>query len=105
MSPTDNRTCFHCNLPVPDGTAIYVYIDEVQRPMCCYGCQAVAQAMGIRSLPTLVLFKDGAVSDVQIGAVPFPRLEKWVKKRLEPKRSLASRLFGKKQDAEVSSEP
>src|SRR5512136_1396988 len=34
----------------------------------------VAQAFGIRSIPTLLVFKDGKVTDQQIGAVPQARI-------------------------------
>lgn len=37
--------CFHCGLPVPEGADYRVAVDGVSRPMCCHGCQAVAQAI------------------------------------------------------------
>ncbi|HJW56158.1 MAG TPA: heavy metal translocating P-type ATPase [Burkholderiaceae bacterium] len=37
--------CFHCGLPVPPSAHWVVAIDAVERPMCCPGCQAVAQAI------------------------------------------------------------
>ena len=37
--------CFHCGLPVPPGSDYRVEIDGESRPMCCHGCQAVAQAI------------------------------------------------------------
>lgn len=41
--------CYHCGLPVPDGAmgeaALSTMIDGQARPMCCLGCQAVAQAI------------------------------------------------------------
>jgi len=37
--------CYHCGLPVPDGADYRVEIDGELRPMCCHGCQAVAQAI------------------------------------------------------------
>jgi len=54
----------------------------------------VAGQMRIRSLPSLVLFKDGEVLDVQLGALPYGRLEAWVRRRLEPKKPFLQRLFG-----------
>jgi len=41
----DTIPCYHCGLPVKNGKSIYVKITGVDRPMCCYGCQAVAQAI------------------------------------------------------------
>lgn len=38
-------SCFHCGLPVPDGTTLTATIQGKERPMCCHGCQAVAQAI------------------------------------------------------------
>lgn len=55
----------------------------------------VSSQMGIRSLPTMVLFKDGEVLDVQVGAVPPARLGAWINKNLEPKRSLRERFLGR----------
>ena len=37
--------CFHCGLPVPRGLNLRVTINGHEKPMCCYGCQAVAQAI------------------------------------------------------------
>ncbi len=37
--------CFHCGLPVPDGSAWRVAIDGAERAMCCPGCEAVARAI------------------------------------------------------------
>ena len=35
-------------------------------------------ALGIRSIPTLILFKDGKPAATQVGAVPKARLEAFV---------------------------
>lgn len=37
--------CFHCGLPLSSVTRWLVTIDDIARPMCCPGCQAVAQAI------------------------------------------------------------
>lgn len=37
---------------------------------------------GVRSIPTLMLFKDGEMMESQVGALPRPQLEAWVKKAL-----------------------
>ena len=37
--------CFHCGLPVADKLNITVKYNGKDEPMCCYGCQAVAQAI------------------------------------------------------------
>ena len=37
--------CFHCGLPSPPGSGWAVCIDGTMQPMCCPGCEAVAQAI------------------------------------------------------------
>ena len=37
--------CFHCGLPVPKGSSYSVEINDKLQPMCCMGCQAVAEAI------------------------------------------------------------
>ncbi len=45
MADAAHTNCYHCGLPVPSGTKQWVEIAGQQRPMCCPGCQAVAQAI------------------------------------------------------------
>ena len=42
MERTEPR-CFHCGEPIPPGTELTVTVDGKARPVCCAGCQAVAQ--------------------------------------------------------------
>ena len=42
---TEGSACFHCGQPVPTEVDLQVEIDGQARPMCCAGCQAVAQAI------------------------------------------------------------
>ena len=37
--------CFHCGLPVPKGASYTVEINNEEKPMCCMGCQSVAQVI------------------------------------------------------------
>ena len=37
--------CFHCGRAVPEASAWHVVIAHIEQPMCCPGCQAVAQAV------------------------------------------------------------
>ncbi len=41
----DRPACFHCGLPVPRGVELTARIDGNDQPMCCHGCQAVANAI------------------------------------------------------------
>jgi thioredoxin 1 len=44
--------------------------------------QKSAGAYGVRSIPTLLIFKAGKVSDTLIGLVPKEKLEEFVKKNM-----------------------
>jgi len=44
--------------------------------------QKAAMTYGVRSIPTLVLFKDGKIVDTIIGLVPKERLEEFINKAL-----------------------
>jgi Cu2+-exporting ATPase len=37
--------CFHCGLPVADGLNINIVYRGEEKPMCCHGCEAVAEAI------------------------------------------------------------
>jgi Cu2+-exporting ATPase len=41
----EHQSCFHCGLPIPAGAHYPLEIENVNREMCCRGCQAVAQAI------------------------------------------------------------
>ncbi len=45
MAESSEQACYHCGLPVPPGSDYQVRIAGAQQPMCCRGCQAVAQAI------------------------------------------------------------
>jgi Cu2+-exporting ATPase len=40
---TTEGACFHCGEPVPEDTSLFVLRDGQKRPVCCAGCQAVAE--------------------------------------------------------------
>ena len=35
--------CFHCGEPVPNSCDLTVEVEDETQPVCCNGCQAVAQ--------------------------------------------------------------
>jgi len=45
--------------------------------------QSLARAFQIRSIPTLILFRDGKPIDAAMGAMPKPMLEKFVGRHLQ----------------------
>ncbi|MDP2268516.1 MAG: thioredoxin, partial [Deltaproteobacteria bacterium] len=44
--------------------------------------QKAASAYGVRSIPTIIIFKDGKIFDTVIGLVPKQRLEELINKAL-----------------------
>ncbi|MDH5435860.1 MAG: heavy metal translocating P-type ATPase [Gammaproteobacteria bacterium] len=45
MNKNKINNCFHCGLPIPESASYSVVINNQSEPMCCRGCQAVAQAI------------------------------------------------------------
>ncbi|ANJ67087.1 hypothetical protein A9404_06550 [Halothiobacillus diazotrophicus] len=45
LKPASETVCFHCGLPVPPGSTYHASVLGADRPMCCPGCQAVAEAI------------------------------------------------------------
>ena len=39
----------------------------------------LAAKFGVRSIPTLMIFKDGEVADIKVGALPKTALSHWIK--------------------------
>ncbi len=50
--------------------------------------------LNIRSIPTIIVFKDGEVSDVHIGVAPKATLAGMLERALGRKKGLLSKLFG-----------
>lgn len=60
-------SCFHCGLPVPADAHWSVTIADIPRPMCCPGCEAVAQTIVDSGLSDYYLTREGysATADQQ----------------------------------------
>ena len=50
--------CFHCGLPVAEGSQYSITIDGINRPMCCPGCEAVAGAIVAGGLDNFYRFRE-----------------------------------------------
>ncbi len=59
IDTSQQRSCFHCGLPVPAGADYHVEIDGRSQPMCCHGCQAVAQAIVDGGLTDFYRYRSG----------------------------------------------
>ncbi|MFN2309637.1 MAG: heavy metal translocating P-type ATPase [Gammaproteobacteria bacterium] len=59
------QTCFHCGLPVPPGSHYRVVLDGVEQPLCCPGCEAVAQAIVNGGLADYYRYRTAPARDAQ----------------------------------------
>ena len=57
--------------------------------------RGVMEAMNVRSLPTLVLFRGTSVVGQMVGAMPAHELRRWVEKSIRPKKGFLARLLGR----------
>ncbi len=68
--------CFHCQLPVPAGVDFSLVVDDVARPMCCIGCEAVASAIIDNGLEKFYRYRtrpaQRAEFDAQFGGYDLP---------------------------------
>ncbi|MGB1262619.1 MAG: heavy metal translocating P-type ATPase [Cognaticolwellia sp.] len=64
-----NIACFHCGEIVPNGTTLTALIDNKDQPMCCLGCQSVAQTIVDNNLTDYYRFRS-APAQKSPGLVP-----------------------------------
>ncbi|MBN8432195.1 cadmium-translocating P-type ATPase [Microbulbifer salipaludis] len=57
-APDCASDCYHCGLPVAEGSHYAVRIDGIDRPMCCPGCEAVAGAIVAGGLDNFYRFRE-----------------------------------------------
>jgi len=58
---SDSR-CFHCSLPIDEPIRFFATIDGICQPMCCPGCQAVAEAIVAGGLGSYYQHRTGSTS-------------------------------------------
>lgn len=58
VAQQDAGQCYHCGLPIPSGCDLSLVIDGTAQPMCCIGCQAVAQAIVANGLTDYYRHRD-----------------------------------------------
>lgn len=54
----NEQACFHCFQPIPKGVDISVEVFGEAQPMCCYGCQAVAETIVDQGLTHFYKYRD-----------------------------------------------
>ncbi|ASP47180.1 heavy metal translocating P-type ATPase [Cognaticolwellia beringensis] len=64
-----SKACFHCGEPVPNGINLLTNIESINQPMCCIGCQAVAQTIVDNGLTDYYRFRS---APAQKGEVLIP---------------------------------
>ncbi|MGB2740123.1 MAG: heavy metal translocating P-type ATPase [Cognaticolwellia sp.] len=52
-----STACFHCGELVPNGIDLTTHIENINQPMCCIGCQAVAQTIVDNNLTDYYRFR------------------------------------------------
>lgn len=65
--------CFHCGLPLADKIYYFTY-QSIERPLCCRGCQAVAETIIHSGLDDYYAFRDQKAMS-QLNQVPPELLE------------------------------
>lgn len=73
--------CGPCRMVAPVLDEIAGEMSEVSiRKLNVDENQSTAQKLGIQSIPTLLLYKDGKLVDKMIGALPKPQIKKFIEK-------------------------
>ncbi|MCB1581841.1 MAG: heavy metal translocating P-type ATPase [Marinicella sp.] len=59
-------SCFHCGETVPEGVNLTAKINQVEQPMCCIGCQAVAQFLADNDHQAFYQYRDDQLPVEQV---------------------------------------
>lgn len=62
--------CFHCHQPVPKGLDLHVSVQGHAQPMCCYGCQMVAQTIVDQGLTHYYKYREIDADGVPVALIP-----------------------------------
>ncbi|MCH9696314.1 MAG: cadmium-translocating P-type ATPase [Gammaproteobacteria bacterium] len=52
------ENCFHCALPIPRNCDLRVCLEDVERPVCCPGCKAVAELIRDSGMSSYYAMRD-----------------------------------------------
>lgn len=58
--------------------------------------RGVMEAMNVRSLPTMILFRGTSVIGQKVGFLPPHELRRWLERSVKPKKGFLARMFGGK---------
>lgn len=72
--PAVQAACFHCGLPVPEGSRWQATIAGAAQPMCCPGCAAAAQAIVDGGCADYYATRTGFAPQADLDAVDAPEL-------------------------------
>lgn len=59
------KNCFHCLEPIPKGISLSIEFENEAKPMCCLGCQAVAEAIIDQGMSDYYKYRTESAGKVQ----------------------------------------
>lgn len=59
------NNCFHCLEPIPKGISLSIEFENETKPMCCLGCQAVAEAIIDQGMSDYYKYRTESAGKVQ----------------------------------------
>ena len=63
------NVCYHCLQPLPEDGGYTVVLAEQEVPVCCYGCQAVAETIAQQNLLHFYRYRDTS-NPLQVPLLP-----------------------------------
>jgi len=66
-------TCFHCGETVPKDVTLSVKVQGIDQPMCCIGCQAVAQFLADNKHDVFYQYRENKLPNEQVNS----KLNEW----------------------------